>query len=144
MESVVDIPRGLRGYITRAELRLGSTINTLPESGLAELAPLPKHRSSHIMAAVQSKYRNRAKATPQKKTIWIVVYDPPHSDYAEEFSDLDDLAEELRRFVQERVSEHRNKSNIEWSSGEPYGRVQAGAGVGVRIVTQEWPEVTPS
>ena len=44
------------------------------------------------MATVQQEYRSRMKATPQKKTIWIVVHDPPHSDYASDFPDLDHLA----------------------------------------------------
>ncbi len=92
------------------------------------------------MAVVQSKYRNRANATPQKMTIWIVVDDPPHSDYAEEFAGLDDLAEELKRLVQEKVSEHRNKSSVKWSSGRPLCRVRVGVGVGIQIMTQEWPK----
>ena len=96
------------------------------------------------MATVQQEYRSRMKATPQKKTIWIVVHDPPHSDYASDFPDLDHLVEELGRFVREKVVEHRHKSTARWSSGGPQCRVQTGVGVGIRVMTQEWPEVPPS
>ena len=77
------------------------------------------------MAIVQREYSRRS-APPEKKTVWLVVDDPIHSEYDEAFPAVEELKSELMKGIRAILATHRGKSSIRWSDGSPANSVRAG------------------
>lgn len=77
------------------------------------------------MSVVQTSYSRRK--PPTKKTIWLVVDDPIHSEYDEAaFPSAEDLVEELKQKARQVLSAHADKSSKQWSRQGPANTVRAG------------------
>ena len=78
---------------------------------------------------------------PKSQSIWLVVENPPHSEYEPRFPSLDDLKTEMKEALQTIVRAARSEAaNTQFLSGGPSGEVEAGiTETGkLRIVETAW------